>query len=285
MMLAWLLAAAALAGPPAGLDLDDPIPWEARARRAVGGPRGACYALSGTVQITIRFYQPATLYSSPSTVTGAYTGPFRGVLDDGTWRSFEVDLTGPDGKPAESTVLIGPILGHVPPGVVRAKVDPPPRPEDTDDPSISVGISSEGIDVQTAGVAARSTLEDVVTGTWSERPSTLYVQWSDARDALELYIVTPLQDVGTDEPSKTVVRFPRGSTVPVAIDIALPDRIDEGTWPARLQLKAGQAHVRGQAVGGQMLPTLSSVSGRIGVVGYTVGYEQRITYSRARACR
>jgi len=281
-MIALWLTTTALAGAPAGVDLDDPTLWEARARRAVSGPSSTCYRLTGEVSITVRLYQPATAFSRATRISTTRGGPFEGVLDRGTWTRFVVDLK-QGGEPAESDLLIGPFLGHVPAGVPRSKADGPPSPQDTDDPSVRVGISGEGVDVQSAGVAARSTLSDVISGAWSDAPSTLFAQWDEERRAVELVVSTPLEDQ-PDVVTTTRVRFPGGQAVPIAITSTFPKRARVPAGPFTATLMSAQAHVRGQVVNGELLPTLESISGALGVLGFTVAYEQRITYLSAQRC-
>ena len=281
-MIALLLAVLSVAGTPEGVDLDALTLWESRARRAVEGPKSACYTLTGNVVITARIYQPATMFGRATSISTVQKGPFVGRIDGGTWKLFEVDLK-QDGEPVESDLLIGPFLGTVPAGVPRSKADGPPGPKDTDDPSVSIGVSGKGLDVQSAGVAARSTLSNVVSGTWSDAPSTLYARWNDDNRAVELVVETPLED-DTSILTTTLVRFPGGQAVPVAIQTTFPRKARVGSGLLKATLMSAQAHVHGQIVDGELLPTLESVSGAVGVLGFTVAFEQRTTYLTAQRC-
>lgn len=282
----WLLASLAWTGPPANVDIDDPDPWEARARAALKGPSKTCWRLTGATAATIELHQPPRVFSRARSTTYTRTGTFVGILDKGIWTSFEVTLR-ENGQPSDEEPMVRPLLGTVAKGAVRnpnRQADPQASESDTDDrTSVSIGLDGD-VDVESSSGQATRLLLDLVDGAWSDLPSTSFVQWNDAGAAAELVIEAPLQ---TDKPNdlvRTEVRFPGGQPVPNAVDTILPKRVSVGSGLLRARLLSAQLHLRGVPVDGEFLPSLETLSGIVGVLGVTVGYDQRIVYHQATPC-
>ncbi|MEM6926962.1 MAG: hypothetical protein AAF602_08550, partial [Myxococcota bacterium] len=116
-----------------------------------------------------------------------------------------------------------------------------------------------------------------VTSTWSS--------WSDELGSVELYESYPLEE-GSKRAVELVTRFPGGRPVGRSLDITFPKRHKvpvEGA-PVRITLLRPQAHVRSQDVDGQPVPVYESMSLAAGALGFTVGFEQKVTYTEATAC-
>ena len=282
----WLLTILAMAGPPKGFDPDDIELWEGRVKHAVTNDGGTCWQLQGEVQIEVRLFQPPTAFSDAGESVLIQTGSFDAVYDAGRWTRFLIDLKR-DGVPQGADLVVGSVLGEADKGVVRTvkdEADAAAGKQDALEGDVQVAVGSGGMAVQTGGGQAASTLGKLVDGALTDSPTTSYVYW-DKKGKEVVFVVEAA--IEADKPNDlliTKVRFPRGAPVPTAIDTTLPKRVTVGDGMVRGRVLSMQLHLRGQDVDGQFLPSIETLSGALGAMGFTVGYEQKIVYREARPC-
>ena len=263
--------------------------WEARTRAAVSGPDTACWQLSGEAWAKLSLHQAPTLFGRADVSSVEQRATFSGRLHRGAWTDFEVRLDHPTD---DNDILLHPLVGR-PPAERTAATDtvadaprdgsePPAQPQEQG--SLSIGMKDGDVDITAAGSTASATLVRLVSGAFSDQPTTSFVQWDDAAGSVRLTVQTPLDERHGSALVTTHALFPAGDPVPTAIDVTLPRRVRIGEGLVRGKLIHGQLHLRGVAVDGEMLPTLESVSGIVAAVGLTISYEQRMIYREARSC-
>lgn len=282
----WLIAMLA-AGAPKGFDPDDISLWEGRARTAVTNAGGTCWRLSGSVRVNVKLFQPATSFSAPGETVVVESGTFEAVYDKGEWTRFLVDLKR-DGQPAGGDLLVGSVLGRAEKGVLRTVKDEADAAagevEESEDGQVEVSLSGGSLDVQTSGGQAASVLGKLVDGALTESPTTSYVMWDKPTKEVVFVLEAAIEPDKPNDLLITRVRFPRAAPLPTAIDATLPDKVTVGDGLVRARVLSLQLHVRGQDVDGQFLPSIETLSGAVGALGFTVGYEQTVVYREARAC-
>ena len=69
------------------------------------------------------------------------------------------------------------------------------------------------------------------------------------------------------------------------VDAVWPRLIKLGQWPVRIKIRDGQAHLVGHLHQDTVLPLAESLSFVVGVLGWTVGIEQSLTYTTATPCQ
>ncbi len=269
-MWGWWIASA-LAGAPEGVDVLAVEAWQERAIRLRRGPE-ACWRLEGRARNHVAVYRSGGLFGRPSQSDYVYEGPFVGILDHGKWTRFETTME-PASEAATSgadsdnwgvdwSIDVRPLVG--------TSVDLEPEAEDSDAAERGTNRAVSLVD----GIL--DAIDADVTSTWAG--------WSDERSAVELTERYPLGD--SKKFVELVTRFPEGRAVGSALDVTFPQRHRvpvEGS-PVRITLLRPQAHIRTQMVDGEALPVYESISLAAGVFGFTVGYEQTLTYTKATAC-
>ncbi len=68
------------------------------------------------------------------------------------------------------------------------------------------------------------------------------------------------------------------------MDVIFPKSFRAGVAPVRFRVEDAQVHLRADAEGAGVRPTIESVSLLLVVMGVTVGFEQTIRYTRFRSC-
>jgi hypothetical protein len=74
------------------------------------------------------------------------------------------------------------------------------------------------------------------------------------------------------------------SGLPTSLDVTFPKRMRIGDGLVTAKVLNGQLHLVGQTNELGTLPSIESLSVVIGVLGFTVGVEQEIRYTRVRPC-
>ena len=266
-----LLFAAAVAAPPPGVDPDAVDRWADAAQRLLAGPTG-CWELAGEVELVLAGYVPASRWTGSGRRDHRFAGTFEGRIEDGRWTRLAYRASAVDGE-LDLDVPMFPMVGRIDPAVVERLPAPGAAP-DADD-------SSSTVSVEAGSGEAVNTLQRVLDELEPDT-ATSYAEWSDALGAVKLYEDFPLSDKVRDLVTLTTV-FPGGGP-PTSLDVVFPKRVKVGDgWP-KATLFDAQMHLRGQVVGQDTLPALESVSVGIAVLGFTVGYEQKLTYRTARRC-
>ena len=112
--------------------------------------------------------------------------------------------------------------------------------------------------------------------------TTSYTRWDPTRRAVELVQSLPLDS--SPDPMVLTTLFPEAGA-PTTIDATFPAKLRVGDGLVRLLLRDAQLHLRGKPTALGTMPGEEGVSVVMGLFGFTVGFEQRVSYLRARACR
>lgn len=267
----WLISAAIAAVPP-GVDPDDLDHWEARAKALLDGP-GGCWELSGTLQTTLVGYLPATRWGRPGRHDLRFSGAFRGRIEAGEWRAFTYRLDPAEGQEGLDglEVPILPMLGRMDPDLpVRERS---PDEEEGSSLTVSTGDPEEAFNV------VHKFLDDLDPAT-----ATTWAHWDDGQQGVVLFEDVPLSDAPRADTVSLVTFFPNGEPHGTRLDVQFPKRVRVGEGLVKATLFDTQAHLRGQRVGDEVLPALESLSLGFGALGFTLGFEQRMTYATATRC-
>jgi hypothetical protein len=269
-MFGWI--AVAVAAPPPGVDPEDLDHWMQRASALLAGPQG-CFEFEGTLEVKIAGYLPATRWGRPGRRDFDYSGAFEGRLESGTWTAFRYRLA-PDeeGVGLESLdVPVFPLLGRISPTVPQREKLPTEEPESG--LAISVGNQEDAFNL------VHRFLDELDPAT-----ATAYAQWDEEERGVTLFEDVPLSDAPRADTVSLVTWFPGGEPYGTRLDVEFPRRVRLSEDRVTFTLFDAQVHVRAQVVGEEVLPALESLSLGVGALGFTVGYEQRITYATARRC-
>lgn len=249
-MLAWLMVTSvALAAPPEGVPADDPEPWEDAWSQIVDGPPG-CWEVVGRAT-----------WSYDGGRFGGVSGDaiFVGRLDDGAWQDFLIKSLGEDQRrgradvtrayPHEETRFV-PLVGRRKPQMLARQ--------------------DEGDQVLAAMAEA-----------WGNETMTMWSQWDEEAEAVVLHRSLNLGD--TSDEARMKVYYPAGQPAPARMEIDFPERF---RLPQRRMITIREADVRIQAtqVGGLTFPEAEAFSFKAGVLGFTFGGAQTITYKTFRPC-
>lgn len=258
-------------GYPPGLTpeaLDDIAAWEKRARVLLDGP-DACVDVQGTVRIHLALYSGGGWLSSGDQRDVVAQGAFQGRLDHGRWTALTTawePVSGPD------TLT----LHHFHPIVGRMAV-PPDGTNDMMTLTLAGGIKFE---VPEGGGESAGTLDQLLDDI-HPTTTTSYTRWDADRGAVALVQAVPLsRDRGTLD---VHTYFPAAGP-PTTLDATFPARIKAGEGMLKVTVRDGQLHLRGKNTALGTLPGEEGVSTVVGILGFTFGFDQRVSYERARAC-
>lgn len=275
--------------PPAHVTeaaLEDTRPWEQRARALYDGPEG-CVQLQGRASVTVAIYLPGGWLRAGERKDLVRHGSFEGTLDGGLWTSLEWSW---DDEPAEQT---GAASAEEDAGVELDdddlgidELDPlvgriPPDAGEQDSASISIGASGQGtqVDLERGSGQALNTLDRLVEEIDPE-VTTAYAVWEPASRSVVLRQIVPL-DTGGD--FEIQVLFPEGGA-PTSLDAVFPRKVRLREGPLSVVIRDAQLHIRGQVTPLGVLPAEEGASLVLGALGFTIGYDQRISYLQARPC-
>lgn len=282
----WMLAAAALAGPPPeDLDLEDVSAWEDRAFALTEGPPG-CWILRGEFEVRVAVYLPSTFFSRGETDTITHRGTFEGTLEGGVWRHFAYRTAPPSAEELaerqlehDGSVDLRPLVGRFDSDIIERVDEPAPEPEGSDEDNRSVSVS-----VGTGSDDTMNLLRASIEKWWGSTVQTSYMRWDAAQDGAVLVMEVPTSDRRGAELVTLEAFFPGGGAVATQIDSMLPSRIAIGEGMVKAKVMNGQLHLKGTVIDGVLLPVAESWGGVIGALGFTGGYEQRIAYTSAEEC-
>lgn len=281
-MIVWM--ALALAAPPEGVDPDDFERWELAADRALDGPEG-CWELTGQLRVDLALHTPATAFSRSDTTRWVAAGAWTGRLHDGTWERFAYELTEVTEDDGAVEVPVFPVIGRIDQDVVeRIDAEPPPE-EDEGGRTVAVKIGGGGGDDDGAsgGAEAINLFQEIVDG-WNPATSVTFAQWSEADRHIELLQEFPITDATNAPVVKVVSEFPEGANDLSRLDAQFPQRVKLGEGLLKVKLMDTRFHLRQQRVGSTWLPQVEGFTLMAGVLGFTVGYEQQLSYATAQAC-
>jgi hypothetical protein len=259
------------AAPPFDLALlEDTAPWEERARLLRQGPPG-CVELEGRAELRLVLYEAGGWASAGAARELRVSGPFGGTLDQGVWTRLSADLRSV-GEDELRAPRVRPMVGRVPPGPDGAGGQI----------SISMGSGGTDVDLAAPGMEAADLLDGLVDAI-DPAVTTAFAQWDPARRAVVLREQVPLQGPNRGEQMEVRSFFPEGGA-PTALDVVFPARVRLREGLVAATARNAQLHLRGQESALGLLPGSESLSVVVGALGFTLGFEQRLHYSRARAC-
>lgn len=277
------------ARPPELTDarLDDIHAWEAGSRVLLDGP-DACVAFEGSVVMRVVLFTPGGWLGPGDRHDMVATGTFTGTLDHGVWTSLTTTWNPTEGDQL-SFDRIHPIVGRLPAPVAAP---PPPASDGTtqvgstvkteDGGSISISGSNAGANVAvTGGTEAALGLLDEILKNIDPSVTTSYASWNGERRAVVLSQQVPLKREQGD--LEMEVYFPEGGPA-TSLDAVFPPRIKTGDGLIKVSVHDAQLHLRGKSTSLGVLPGEEGASMVIGLLGYTVGADQQLHYTRARPC-
>lgn len=276
-MIALLLPAALAAEPPpphvTEAALEDTRPWEDRARALLDGP-GGCVQLRGEASFRLALYLPGGWLSPGQRKDLVRRGTFLGTLDGGTWTSLAFAWEDGDGEGLDGDALdideLQPIVGRV-----------PPDPEEEEGGSVSIGTGDQGTQVAiTQGSDRAVNMLDGLIEEIDPQVTTAYAAWEGDSRSVVLRQFVPMDQGGDLE---IQVLFPEGGA-PTSLDAVFPRRIRFREGPLTAVIRDAQLHLRGQVTPLGVLPGEEGVSMVIGALGFTFGFEQRLSYTGVRSC-
>jgi hypothetical protein len=251
------LAAAALAGPPVGVDLEDGQRWETAPNALLDGPPG-CWEVVGYAT-----------WDHDLGRWGSTRGEalFVGRMVDGVWGPFRVFPRGEYVDGAEAPIYVEedrftPFFGRV--RGLRVRLD---RSRD-----LQVDRSKD------PRVEAVSTVDDVLSKL-TQDVETWEVSWEE--DAV---VLTRTGTAGRKEAQVTSrTTFPGGGTIAETHSVALVGTyVHKGLFPARV--RALDLRLEGRLEDGVVLPVRETLSFDLGLVVARVKASQEIVYRHVGAC-
>ncbi len=276
----WWWMSVALAASPEGVDLDDISRWREGIAALGDGPAG-CWDMRGDVAVRVAFLAAPDRFSSLGVREFAVAGPFTGRLSDGVWKDLEADfaLVDPpkDVEPGEIDLPVVPLVGR---SVQES--------EDGEGFTLSVDASDGNMDVaaDAYGSQAMSLLRSAIED-WGSNVSTSYARWNEERGGVEWVEFVPIHADEKRSPEVEVTAFfPGGAPLPLELDAVWPRTIKirpDGSI-FRVTIKDAQMHVRSEVAAELLFPVVESASLILGFMGFTIGYEQKLTYRQASPC-
>lgn len=262
----WALWMWGQTAPPPEV-IDDIAGWERKARLLLDGP-AACVRVQGRVTQHISLFAAGGWLSPGTRRDLVATGTFEGRLDHGTWTSLETTWEPREGPDRLTPGRFHPIVGRL-----------PPVPEGEPVPATKIELGPMSFVLGEGREEAPGVLDQLL-GEIAAETTASYTRWDEGRGALDLF-----QEVPLDSGGRLVVQtaFP-GAGAPAAMDAMFPPRIKVGGALLKVTLMDGQLHLRGKETPLGTLPGEEGLSVVVGALGFTFGYEQRVSYVRAAVC-
>lgn len=260
----FLIASLALGGPPADLDMDDPAPWETRAKALLDGPPG-CFEVVGRASWDWRI---------AGMVEDRGDAVFLGVLDDGEWKDIQVFPLGRiQGKPGDTgpkTYSEGqafvPLIGRK--------------------GSWEMTLGNNGVDTRQTTPeegGATNVVQELLADLTGDTEVS-WLSWDDTSNSLLLHQSMTVGE-GRNPPEAVVTtRFPGGSTLPTAVDVKFPPEFRLGRL-ARLRVQDARIQIRGQVVDGVALPRAEAFTMKASLLGFSGTGAQTLDVRQVTPCR
>ena len=262
----WALWMAGQAAPAPEV-IDDIPRWEREARALLDGP-DACVRVQGKVTLHVSLFTAGGWLSAGQRRDLVASGTFDGQLDHGTWTRLETTWEPSEGPDRLTPGRFHPIVGRL-----------LPIPEGEPAPATKIELGSMSFVLGEGRDEAPGLLDQLLNEIDAETTAS-YTRWDDARGALDLF-----QEVPLDSGGRLVVQtaFPDAGP-PTAMDATFPPKVKVGGSMLKVALMDGQLHLRGRMTSLGALPGEEGLSVVVGALGFTAGYEQRVSYVRAAAC-
>ena len=281
----FLLLPLALAAPPADVDVEDVEHWGTRGDALLTGPPG-CWELEGEAQVRVALFTSGGFLGKPERAETTMTGPWSGRLEDGLWTRLDHHLqtTDTSGKLAIGELPLHPMVGRV----TLEGDGPIPADADVDDDgehgSVSVGMNGDGLMVGAQAWSRAANLVDEIITAVDPETVLIHTAWSDDLQAVEVVRTMPLgRRASAGEVTMRSTHPVNGG--PERLVMSFPDRIRMGEGLVKVTLMSTQLHLVSVPSAHGPLPARESVSTILGVLGFTLGYEQDLAYHQATPCR
>jgi len=250
------------------LNLDDIGATKRRARTLLDGP-DRCIEVQAEAKDTIVILGSGGLFGSPEHSVYTASGSLFGRLDHGVWTSWGPPLHDdrPDDKVALGAITARPMVGKT----IEHEGDPEHHG------SVSVGSSGD-VAVASSGPQAVNLLDEILDEVDPE-VTMAYVEPDNDGWALVEHA-----DIEGQEEDLDMRWHIDQSGVPTTLDVTFPKRMRIGDGLVSAKVLNGQLHLLGRTNELGTLPSIESLSVVIGVLGFTVGVEQEIRYTRVRPC-
>jgi hypothetical protein len=177
-------------------------------------------------------------------------------------------------------------VGEIDQAVVRSLDDEGnPQPvfdEALEEDQTKVSVGTDGASVSQGSSEAMNLLDEVLEAI-DPVATTSIAEWSDAPAGITLIQDAPITDKPRSPTLTMTTFFPDGQHA-TELDVRFPKRHKVGDGFVKATLLDPQFHLRGQVVGDEVLPALESASAVFGMLGFTVGYEQKLAYAGAAPC-
>ena len=165
------------------------------------------------------------------------------------------------------------------PGAGEGAEGPGDAEGDAGNVSISTGEDGLKIDVSDGGEAAMGVLDETLEAIDPD-VTTAYVVWDAPTRQVRLHQLVAL---GDREDLEIVVRFPENGP-PTQLDAVFPSVLKRKEDGFTFTARDAQFHLRSKVTELGVVPGSEGVSLVMGALGFTVGFDQRVTYDRVRAC-
>lgn len=279
-----LLVPLALAAPPQGVDLEDLATWGARSDTLLEGPPG-CWEIEGEARVRVVVFTSGGFLGKPERVETTKAGPWSGRLEDGLWTRLEHQLvtTEVTGKLSVEEIPVHPMVGRV----ALEGDGPSPAGDDDEDGhggTVSVGMSNEGLVVAAQAWTRAANLVDELIDAVDPDTVLVYASWSEALAAVQVVQTMPLGR--RSSAGEVTVRSTHPTDGgPERLDMDFPARIRMGEGAVKVTLMEPQLHLVSVPSAHGPLPARESLSTILGVLGFTLGFEQELAYHQATPCR
>jgi hypothetical protein len=294
MLPSLLLAAStAMAAPPPSVDLEDVEHWSARSRALLEGPPG-CWELEGEATVRLALFMPGGIVGKPQRAETVQVGPFNGRLEDGLWTRLDSELVplDPDSDIDLDGVPLHPMVGRVSDAVHQGGEEPEAEgdalieagEEDGEQHgSVSIGMSDDGMMVGAQAWGQAANLVDEIIEAVDPETLMVWAAWDEEAQAVKVVETMPLGErASAGEVTITSLHPVEGG--PVRLDVAFPKRVGIRELPVKVTLMEPQLHLVAVETERGPMPAVESLSTILGVLGFTLGYEQLLKYRTVRGC-
>jgi hypothetical protein len=142
---------------------------------------------------------------------------------------------------------------------------------------VSVGSSGD-VAIASSGPQAVNMLDEIL-GEVDPAVTTAYVE----PDGDEWALVEHAEIQGQEDDLDMRWHIDK-SGLPTSLDVAFPKRMRMGDGLVTVKVLNGQLHLAGTTNELGTVPTIESLSVVVGALGFTIGVEQEIRYTRVRPC-
>ncbi len=247
----WWMLAAALAAPPADLDVNDVEIWDTAWNPLFDGPPG-CWEIVGRASYDWNFGRMGSVQGD---------AVFVGRLEDNIWQDFHVRSLGEE---------------------ISERFDPSTRKYPHGERHFAPMVGKRVSDYdEISGDVATSTLLDAVFDELGTGVNYSSSDWDDDANAVTLHRTIPLGETRAE--AQMDVWFPEGGTLPTYARIHFPDSFSPPKIPMA-RVRNADARLRGRVYGGLVFPEVETFSFEAGFLGFRVRGAQTLRYETFRPC-